>query len=111
MHALFPWLGSYPFLALERLLRLKCAKRLGLKGFASARPYYMTFTMAVPPEEFFRIVKEESEADFDLQELLYPNEVPVFEKYDEFVPPELLRKAFAHGVLDIAGMRGRLRGW
>lgn len=30
--ALFPWLGSYAFLALERLLKIKCAKELGLKG-------------------------------------------------------------------------------
>ena len=72
---------------------------------------YMTFTMAVPPEEFFRVVREEAETDFDPLELLYPNEVPVFEKYDGFVPPDLLRKGFAHGVLDIAGMRARLRSW
>ena len=32
---LFPWLGSYAFLALERLLKIKCAKQLGIKGLDS----------------------------------------------------------------------------
>ena len=32
MWALFPWLGSYSFLALERFLKIRCARRLELKG-------------------------------------------------------------------------------
>ena len=44
MWALFPWLGSYAFLALERFLKIRCKDRLGLKGFDSLRPYYMQFT-------------------------------------------------------------------
>ena len=32
----------------------------------------------------------------------------VFEKYDEYVPPELLRRAFAYGVLDIDEAKKRL---
>jgi ATP-dependent Lhr-like helicase len=72
----------------------------------------MTFTLAAGKEkEFFQVVQEEAEKDFDPLELLYPNEVPVFEKYDEFVPAGLLREAFATGVLDIPGMRARVRGW
>lgn len=44
-------------------------------------------------------------------ELVYPNENPVFEKYDEYVPEELVRKGFAYGVLDIEGMKKRILGW
>ena len=36
---------------------------------------------------------------------------PVFEKYDEFVPDELVKKGFAYGVLDIEGMKKRVRDW
>ena len=111
MWALFPWLGSYAFLALERFLKLRCAKRLGLKGLNPSRPYYMQFTMQANEEEFFKIVKEEAETEFDPLELVYPKEVPVFEKYDEYVPEELVRKGFAEGVLDIAGMRRRVLEW
>ena len=111
MWALFPWLGSYAFLALERFLKIRCGERLGLKGLNPSRPYYLQFTMKVSETEFYRIVAEEAEKDFDPQELVYPKEVPVFEKYDEYLPAELIRKGFALGVLDIEEMKQRVLGW
>ena len=111
MWALFPWLGSYAFLALERFLKLRCAPRLGLKGMDTSRPYYLQFTMRAGEEEFYRIVSEEAAKDFDPLELVYPKEVPVFEKYDEYVPEELVRKGFARGVLDTESMKKRVRSW
>ena len=111
MWALFPWLGSYAFLALERFLKIRCGERLGLKGLNPSRPYYLQFTMKVSETEFYRIVAEEAEKDFDPLELVYPKEVPVFEKYDEYLPAELIRKGFALGVLDIEGMKQRVLGW
>ena len=111
MWVLFPWLGSYAFIALERFLKLKCAKRLGLKGLSPARPYYLQFTMQAAEEEFYKVVSEEASKDFDPMDLLYPAENPVFEKYDEYVPGELVRKGFAYGVLDIAGMKKRVAEW
>lgn len=35
----------------------------------------------------------------------------MFEKYDEYVPEELVRKGFALGVLDVEDMKRRVRGW
>ncbi len=111
MWALFPWVGSYAFLALERFLKLRCAQRLGLKGLQSSRPYYMQFTMQASEAEFYETVCEEAARDFDALELVYPKEVPVFEKYDEYVPEELVRKGFAYGVLDVESMRRRVQSW
>ena len=111
MWALFPWLGSYAFLALERFLKIRCGKQLGLKGLDSLRPYHLQFTMKVSTADFYRITAEEAEKDFDPLELVYPNEVPNFEKYDEYVPVELVRKGFALGVLDVEGMKQRVRSW
>ncbi len=111
MWALFPWLGSYSFLALERFLRLRCAPLLGLKGMNPSRPYWLQFTMQAGEAEFYRVVTEEAEKDFDPLELVFPKEVPVFEKYDEYVPEELVRKSFALGVLDVEGMKKRVRSW
>ncbi|MBR0161320.1 MAG: DEAD/DEAH box helicase [Oscillospiraceae bacterium] len=111
MWALFPWLGSYAFLALERFLKLRCSPRLGMRGLNTSRPYYMQFTMQVSEEEFYEIVCEEAERFFDPMQLVYPKEVPVFEKYDEFVPAELVQKGFACGVLDIDGMKRRVATW
>ena len=111
MWALFPWLGSYAFLALERFLKIRCGERLGLKGLNPSRPYYLQFTMQVTEEEFFQITAEEAAKDFDPLELVYPKEVPVFEKYDEYVPEELIRKGFALGVLNVEEMKKRVLSW
>lgn len=110
-YALFPWLGTYAFLALERILKIKCAPELGLSGLESSRPYFLQFRMQASPAEFFSVLASEAEKDFDPMDLVYPDEVPLFEKYDEFLPPYLVRKGFAYGVLDLAGVRRRLRGW
>ena len=109
--ALFPWLGSYAFLALERFLKLRCADRLGLRGLNSRRPYYLQFSMDADEETFYAVTREEAGKEFDPLELVYPKEIPVFEKYDEFVPPELVRKGFAYGVLDADGMKRRVLSW
>ena len=109
--ALFPWLGSYAFLTLERLLKIKCARELGLKGLDPSRPYFRQFRMKADPETFFEAVAAEAEAEFDPIDLVYPGEVPYFDKYDEFLPQELVRKGFAEGVLDIEGMKQRVLGW
>lgn len=111
MYCLFPWLGSYAFLALERFLKIRCAKRLGLKGTNSVRPYFIQFTIGVSEEDFFRILGEEAEKGIDPMELLYEKEDPVFDKYDEFLPEDLVRKGFAMGVLDVEGMKKRVMEW
>lgn len=111
MWALFPWLGTYAFIALERFLKIRCACRLGLKGLNSSRPYFIQFTLNVGEEDFYRIVSEEAGKDIDPMTLIYPKENPVFEKYDEYVPQELVRRGFAHGILDIEGMRKRVLEW
>ncbi|MDY6286993.1 MAG: DEAD/DEAH box helicase [Lachnospiraceae bacterium] len=109
--ALFPWLGTYAFLALERFLRLICGPRLGIKNMDSARPYYLQFTMRTTRSEFYEIVSHAAEQPLNPMDLLYPKEEPYFDKYDEFVPVELLRKGFALSVLDTKGMLARVRSW
>lgn len=111
MWCLLPWLGTYAFLAMERFLKIKCASRLGLRNLDAARPYYMQFTMSADSETFFRVLREEIQKPMDPMELLYPKEVPLFDKYDEYLPEELIRKGFANGVLDLDGLRQRIESW
>ena len=108
---LFPWLGSYAFLALERLLKIKCAGEIGLRGLDPSRPYFIQFRMRADENTFWSVLQAEAEKDFDPLDLVYPGEVPYFDKYDELLPAELVRKGFAEGVLDIEGMRARVRQW
>lgn len=111
MWCLFPWLGTYAFLALERFLKLKCASPLGISAVEGTRPYFILFKMKASSEEFFRFVTEEAEKELDSMELLYDGEIPLFEKYDDFVPPALVRKGFAYGVLDVNEMKNCIFGW
>ena len=111
MWCLFPWLGTYAFFALERFLKLKCAPALGLSALDSSRPYFLQFKMKAGKEEFFKVLAEMAEQPLDPMELVYPGEVPLFEKYDEFLPDVLIKKGFAYGILDIDGMKARIRSW
>ncbi len=109
--ALFPWLGTYAFMALERFLKVRCAEALNLRSLDSYRPYYLQFRMDAGPEEFFETLGKEASIAIDPMELVYPGEVPYFEKYDLLLPKELVRKGFAFGVLDIQGMLERVEDW
>lgn len=111
MWCLFPWLGSYSFLALERFLKLKCASELGLSAVDSSRPYFIQFKMKAAKKRFFEVLAEMEKQPLDPMELVYPGEIPVFEKYDEFVPAQLVKKGFAHGILEIEEMKARIRSW
>ncbi|MGN1403674.1 MAG: DEAD/DEAH box helicase [Ruminococcus sp.] len=111
MWCLFPWLGTYAFLALERFLKIKCAPHLKLTGMDSSRPYFIQFKMQASKEQFFQVLSEMERQPLDPMELVYPKEVPMFEKYDEFLPEELVKKGFAYGVLAIDEMRARIRNW
>ncbi len=111
MWCLFPWLGTYAFLALERFIKIKCAPQLGLSALDSSRPYFLQFKMKASKETFFKVLGEQERQPLDPMELIYPGEVPLFEKYDEFLPVELVKKGFAYGILGLDEMKMRIREW
>lgn len=111
MWCLLPWVGTYTFLTMERFLKIKCADRLGLRNLDSARPFFIQFTMKADEATFFRVLAEEIRKPIDPMELVYPKELPLFDKYDEYLPEELVKKGFALGVLDVDGLREKVLGW
>ena len=111
MWCLLPWVGTYTFLTMERFLKIKCADRLGLRNLDSARPFFIQFTMKADESTFFRVLAEEIRKPIDPLELVYPKELPLFDKYDEYLPEELVKKGFALGVLDVDGLREKVLSW
>ena len=111
MWCLLPWVGTYTFLTMERFLKIKCADRLGLRNLDSARPFFIQFTMKADEAAFFRVLSEEIRKPIDPMELVYPKELPLFDKYDEYLPEELVKKGFALGVLDVDGLREKILSW
>ena len=57
------------------------------------------------------MVSEEIRKPIDPLELVYAKELPLFDKYDEYLPEELVKKGFACGVLDLEGLREAVLGW
>ena len=111
MWCLLPWVGTYTFLTMERFLKIRCADRLGLRNLDSARPFFIQFTMKGDEDAFFRVLAEEIRKPIDPMELVYPKELPLFDKYDEYLPEELVKKGFALGVLDVDGLREKILSW
>lgn len=111
MWCFMPWVGTYPFITLERILKIKCADRLRLRNVESARPFYLQFNMKLDEQEFFGVLSEELAKPIDPLELVYPGELPIFNKYDEYLPLELVVKSFACGVLDIDTLRKASKSW
>ncbi len=99
-YVLFPWLGTRSFRTLKRFLQ-KYASELGISDIQSESCYYIKFKAREDAGKSFLIaVRDILERDgLDTAELVRDGECPVFDKYDEFIPPELLREAFAEDRL------------
>ena len=99
-YVLFPWLGTRSFRTLRRFLQ-KYASELGISDIQSESCYYIKFKAREDAgKSFLFAVRDILERDgLDTAELVRDGECPVFDKYDEFIPPELLREAFAEDRL------------
>ena len=108
--ALFPWLGTRSFRTLRRYL-VRHAGHYKLSGMEFEGCYYMTFKLENGSgTELLRDLAAETEANgVDLDALIGATEAPVFEKYDEYIPSPLLRKAFREDKLRSDEMIRRLR--
>ena len=92
----FPWLGTKSSRALRKMI-CTAASELGISGIDYEGCYYITFRMERgTPERLVELLfKRFSESKASSELLVGANELPVFEKYDEYVPGELLRGAYA----------------
>ena len=98
---LFPWLGTYAFMACERILKIKLGA--DCKAVESSKPYFIQFKSRKSYDELILLLRDAGRSGFQPESLIYPKEIPVFDKFDEYVPVELLHKHFAHDVLDLGG--------
>ncbi|MBQ7923588.1 MAG: DEAD/DEAH box helicase [Clostridia bacterium] len=107
--ALFPWLGTRSFRTLRRYL-VRNAGTFRLSGLEFEGCHYMTFKLeGGSGDDLIRMLAEKTAAEgVDLESLIGETEAPVFEKYDEFIPSALLRKAYRDDKLRSDEMIPRL---
>lgn len=93
---LFPWLGTRSFRTLRKYIR-KNATYFNLRDIEFEGCYYITFKMEKTSGiEFIAKLLECVERDgINTASLVENGEIPVFEKYDNYIPYDLLRKAYA----------------
>ena len=107
---LFPWLGTRSFRTVRRLLKKQTSK-FRLSGIEYEGCYYITFKMSEGDAgALAETLAAETEGEgIDRISLVSNTEVPVFEKYDDYIPAGLLQKAYAIDKLEKSDTEKRLR--
>ena len=105
-YAVFPWVGTRQLITLNYALRHRKIK--------SKLPWitcvYLEVIFDGTKEELENIILGILSGDLDLYDLPLPDKVQIDGKYNEFIPPELLRKQFIEDYLDFEGLKSaRLR--
>jgi ATP-dependent Lhr-like helicase len=91
----FPWLGTRSFRTLRKYIAQQ-GGRFGISNLEFEGCFYMTFRLENGDgESFMRYLKNKIMTEgIDKASLVSPSECPVFEKYDDRIPSELLRHAY-----------------
>lgn len=108
---LFPWLGTRAFRTLKRYLRRE-AGRLGISDIQSEGCCYLTFKGKGDLRNgFLRAIGDDLSRDgIDTTEMLAAGETPMFDKFDEYIPADLLKKGYVADRLSPEEVIGRLGG-
>lgn len=112
VYCILPWLGTAAFRTLERWLNQQGREAIGLKRVSSVSPYFFTVDLGKSKPEHLRYeISAIADGNLTAEDLIGEDETPKLQKYDEFIPPELLRKAFAHDYLNVTELSDRTRHW
>ena len=107
---LFPWLGTRSFRTLRKFIA-RNASLCKISNLEFEGCYYLTFRMERGNDyDLISHLAGIVETDgIDCETLVQSGETPIFDKYDEHVPGELLRKAYATDKLRSDEAEARLR--
>ncbi len=94
-YVLFPWLGTRAFRTTRRMMQ-RYASELGISDIRSEGCCYITFKAKGEGRELpLRLSEIIIRDGLDPAALVFDGECPIFDKYDEYIPPELLCDAYA----------------
>ena len=109
---LFPWLGTRSFRTCRKYLK-RYANELGVSSIEYDGCNYMTFKMTDPDSRAWlsRLAEKVRREGVDCMALVEGGEMPVFEKYDDCIPIDLLRRAYATDRLRADEFICRVMDW
>ena len=97
---LFPWLGTRSFRTLRKFIG-RNSKENGISGIEFEGCYYINFKMEKTSGLSFitDLLTKVENGGIDRYALVETGEIPIFEKYDAYIPHDLLRHAYAEDKL------------
>ncbi|AKG22328.1 DEAD/DEAH box helicase [Calothrix sp. 336/3] len=105
-YCIFPWMGTVGYRTLERLLNNFCRESLEIQSIGGVNPYYLILRLPDNKAEYLHgEITSLCEQRMTVEDLLSDAEAPEMQKYDAYIPQDLLRKAFAHDYLDLGQVR------
>ena len=95
-YAFFPWLGSISFRTLKRYIKANMAKQFKISNLEFESCYFFAFKMEKGSDyDFIKFMYDDIKRNgVDKEELVGMDEDFTHEKYDEYIPANLLREAF-----------------
>ena len=106
---LFPWLGTRSFRTLRRMIASE-ARRFGIMGIEYEGCYFIRFRMTKGSDfELMDALNRVALEGIDPNSLVGSSEIPVYEKYDHYIPADLLRFAYASDKLNPIEAGQRIR--
>ena len=94
-------MGSKQFRTIARALKHVLTEPLHLRKIVPTEPYYITVAGEADAVDLENALRRLAENQVEPYDLLEKEEAPYLGKYDEFIAPELLRKAFAADGIDM----------
>ncbi|MCA1991684.1 MAG: DEAD/DEAH box helicase [Coleofasciculus sp. S288] len=106
---IFPWMGTAAYRTLERFLNFFVREALDIRKIGGVSPYFLTVELSKNTlQELTDELVSFCEKELTGYDLVGSDEAPKLHKYDEFIPNNLLRKAFALDYLDTVELRNLL---
>jgi ATP-dependent helicase Lhr and Lhr-like helicase len=109
---IFPWAGTIAYRTLERVINLVVRESLDIKSVGGTSPYFLTIKLGKSCiQELEQEIKAFSEKELTTEDLVALDEAPKLQKYDQFIPNNLLRRAFISDYLDFAELQQIIKNW
>ncbi|MEW6495204.1 MAG: DEAD/DEAH box helicase [Cyanobacteriota bacterium] len=109
---ILPWIGTITYRTLERFLNFFVRYSLDIRSLGGLSPYFLTVNLGKSSrEELIDKIVSFCNKDLTEYDLVSSEEAPKLQKYDEFIPNNLLRKAFAYDYLDLEELWKIIKSW
>lgn len=109
---IFPWMGTVAYRTLERFLNFFVRYSLDIRSIGGVSPYFLLVKLGKNSvEELMNEVISFCKQDLTVYDLVSSEEAPKLQKYDEFIPNNLRRKAFAYDSLNVMELREIIGDW